>query len=392
VHLLMAISSNPFIAGSLTAGALLYFHERRRRLGEVAIVLVLVSLLSTLYRLASVGAALWVGAPFLMAGGILGIACLGAAVLHGQMRSVLVTAALPVGMTLAAIFLKVMVSFHPTTLDPHLYLFDQTLGGDPSFWMGRLLANSTLLRNSAFLAYIMLPIAPAFAQIFEKRMRANGILTQFLTLGFIGSFVINLLPAAGPKYAFPASFPFLHSRISLFSATPMLLPFAPRNAMPSLHMAWALLLFWHSRPWPRKVRTIFALLAVLTVMATLGLGEHYVIDLVVAFPFTFAVRAAFVRKIATSGVGALAVGVWIVLLRTGVLIAHPIPLLSWLLVAVTVGGSCWMERALFLPVRSFQGSPAQGFFVKNAAFSAEEEPRLSVRRETHATEIQGQTV
>jgi len=344
-------------------------------------VLVLVSLISMLYWLAGVGAASWVGAPFLMAGGILGIACIGAATLSGETRSILLTAALPFGMVISAIFLKVMVPLHPTTLDQHLYLFDQTLGGAPSFWMGRLLANSTFLRNCAFITYVTIPIAPAVASFFEKKSGPKGILVQFLTLGVLGSFAINLLPAAGPKFAFPSSFPFFDSPVSLSSATPMLLPIAPRNAMPSLHMAWALLLFWNSRRWSGKIRTIFALLAVLTAIATLGLGEHYVIDLVVAFPFTLIISAAFARKFAMSAVGAVTVGIWIVLLRTGALIAHPISLLNWLLVIATVGGSCWMERRLAIPVRCTHGSPAQ-----------EEEPRLSVWRETRAIEIQEQTI
>ncbi|MFI5095207.1 MAG: phosphatase PAP2 family protein [Candidatus Acidiferrales bacterium] len=63
---------------------------------------------------------------------------------------------------------------------------------------------------------------------------------------------------------------------------------APRNCMPSLHLAWALLILWYS---PRYLRIPSAVLVALTALATLGLGEHYAIDLVAALPFTVAVCA-----------------------------------------------------------------------------------------------------
>jgi hypothetical protein len=250
-----------------------------------------------------------------------------------------------------------MVRFHPTTFDPTLFRFDQSLGGQISFWMGRLLAASTPLRNTAFLAYIMLPVAPAFAYLFERRLRVDGVLVQFLTLGAVGSIAINLLPAAGPKFAF-AAFPVFPALGDLPSAARMMLPLAPRNAIPSLHMSWALLLFWHSRPYPRWARSVFALLVALTVMATLGLGEHYVVDLVVAFPFTLALRSAFARKAAATVVCVSTVAAWLILLGTGALTNYPSLVLSWMLVIGTVGGSCWAEHRLFcIPANTANEDP-----------------------------------
>ncbi len=70
---------------------------------------------------------------------------------------------------------------------------------------------------------------------------------------------------------------------------------APRNAMPSLHMTWALLALWYS---PRRLLWASAVSVRLTALATVGLGEHYLIDLAAAVPFTWAV----VKLAATSGV------------------------------------------------------------------------------------------
>ena len=51
--------------------------------------------------------------------------------------------------------------------------------------------------------------------------------------------------------------------------------------MPSLHTAWALSLFIHSRRGPRWLRLGGAFWLFCTLTATLGLGAHYGIDLIV---------------------------------------------------------------------------------------------------------------
>lgn len=62
-------------------------------------------------------------------------------------------------------------------------------------------------------------------------------------------------------------------------------PVALRNCIPSLHMTWALLAVVYTSPRWRAIAVIFA---ALTAAATIGIGEHYVIDLVVAVPYTWA--------------------------------------------------------------------------------------------------------
>ena len=63
-------------------------------------------------------------------------------------------------------------------------------------------------------------------------------------------------------------------------------PHAARDCMPSMHFTWALLFWWYSRG---RVRKLMAVFAWVTAAATLGLGQHYWIDLVAAVPFTVAV-------------------------------------------------------------------------------------------------------
>jgi len=63
-------------------------------------------------------------------------------------------------------------------------------------------------------------------------------------------------------------------------------PGAIRNCMPSLHLTWALLLWIYSS---KSLRIPMFLFALLTAAASMGLGEHYAIDLVAALPFTAAI-------------------------------------------------------------------------------------------------------
>ena len=108
----------------------------------------------------------------------------------------------------------------------------------------------------------------------------------------------------------------------------------PRNAMPSLHAAWAFILWFNSRPFPRTYRWLAFLFVLLTILSTLSLGEHYLADLVVAFPFSVAVYAlwskAATRQIEISTAVGLALTVaWMVLLRYGVRVLILSPLVVW---------------------------------------------------------------
>jgi PAP2 superfamily len=67
--------------------------------------------------------------------------------------------------------------------------------------------------------------------------------------------------------------------------------------MPSLHAAWALLIWFNCKPFSRFIRALAFAFVVITVFDTLGTGEHYLIDLVAAFPFAIAVQALCTRQL-----------------------------------------------------------------------------------------------
>ena len=67
--------------------------------------------------------------------------------------------------------------------------------------------------------------------------------------GPLGVLFYNMLPACGPAHIFGAAFPFHPPSIAdvmHMNVVPVLLKGA-RNAIPSLHMAWVLLVWWNSR-------------------------------------------------------------------------------------------------------------------------------------------------
>jgi hypothetical protein len=62
--------------------------------------------------------------------------------------------------------------------------------------------------------------------------------------------------------------------------------------MPSLHVTWAFVLAWHAARTGILAGLFGFVFLVLTILATLALGEHYLIDLVLAAPLATAILAA----------------------------------------------------------------------------------------------------
>src|SRR5205085_1858625 len=101
----------------------------------------------------------------------------------------------------------------------------------------------------------------------------------------------------------------------------------------SLHTTWALLLFWHARPLALGFRLLTLVFLVCTLLATLGLGLHYAVDLVVALPFALAVQAVTVpapprQRLAMLALGASLVAAWLLLIRFGLSLLTVSPLLT----------------------------------------------------------------
>src|SRR5581483_378110 len=194
----------------------------------------------------------------------------------------------------ASYLLDMTESLHPKTFDLFLFSFDGSLRVQISFLVGQFLLRNLWLRTAALAIYIGLPspLALVYAsQLRRQKDTALAVMIAFLVTGPMGVLCYNMLPACGPVHLVGAAFPWnppSTADLMQLNVVPVLLAGA-RNAIPSLHMTWVLLVWWNSRGLARWVRAIAMLFVVLTVLATLGTGEHYFIDLVAAFPFSLMV-------------------------------------------------------------------------------------------------------
>jgi hypothetical protein len=134
--------------------------------------------------------------------------------------------------------------------------------------------------------------------------------------------------------------------------------------MPSLHMTWVLLAWWNSRGLPKWIRSIAMIFVVMTTIATLGSGEHYFIDLVVAFPYSLAVQAAatYTLSYRTERRLALLCGTfttltWLALLSYAVRIFWISPVLPWAAIVATSAPSIYLWNRLMSASRQEQLAP-----------------------------------
>lgn len=272
---------------------------------------------------------------------------------------------------LAGGLLRLTEKLHPKTFDLFLYSFDSSLRVQSSFLVGQSFSKWPWLRTASLAFYMTLPLV--LTLVYSARLRyrksdALAVVLAFLLAGPLGLMFYNVMPACGPAYLFGPGFPWhplpiadaMHMKV-----VTRLVRGAP-NAMPSLHMAWVLLAWWNSRGLPRWVRTIALAFLCFTVLATLGMGEHYIIDLVVAFPFSLMVQALCSYSLPVRGgergiafsFGMFVTLLWLALLSFATSVFWISPVLPWAMVLVTVASSIFFWHRLLqagspeLPVRT----------------------------------------
>ena len=270
---------------------------------------------------------------------------------------------------MASTLLALTEKLHPQTLDLYLYSFDASLHVQLSFLLGRAFHRWEWLRAISLIFYIglALPVLMVYAgQLGRKKEKALPLMFAFLVTGPLGILFYNLFPAVGPAHIFSAGFP-LHPLTTAQAATLFLEPWTiqgARNCMPSLHMAWVLLAWWNSKGLSWIARSIALAFVIFTILATLGTGEHYFIDLVVAFPFALMIQALCVSTLPWQTglrrrsflLGAATTLGWLALLRYGKAIFWSSPVVPWTLIVLTVGVMVWLRRRL--EQERGDGSPA----------------------------------
>jgi hypothetical protein len=91
----------------------------------------------------------------------------------------------------------------------------------------------------------------------------------------------------------------------------------------------------------------------LTVVATLGGGQHYLVDLVASLPFALAVQAAASHALPCrlARFTALITGLafttaWLLLVRFGVALALKSPVIPWIFILITTSITIWLESRM----------------------------------------------
>jgi hypothetical protein len=192
-------------------------------------------------------------------------------------------------------WLSITAMLRPTVLDEYALLADHALA-QPSWLVGRLVdAGGPFFNAALHWVYIELPVAAMVVAVYQLRnVSTRGwprqfLMPTFLLLGLVGPVIYLVFPLVGPDVAFgsaggafrlgdywPHTLPVIH-----LSPTAIRFDrFTPRNCMPSMHTAWALAVFIHSRGGPRWLRAGGTFWLVGTIVATLGFGYHYGVDLV----------------------------------------------------------------------------------------------------------------
>lgn len=196
-----------------------------------------------------------------------------------------------------ATMLSAASAMRPYKYDHFLYAIDLRFGSGISFVAGRWFRGWPALWRLETVVYDSLPLAFAVMYAAHMRRKEQGpvdILTLMWLNAVAGYGLYFLYPAAGPLYAFGATFPAAAPVSGQFALQLVRLDAAP-NAMPSLHIACAVLIWWNARYWRASRIMAFAFL-LLTALAALGSGEHYFLDLVVAFPYALAIQAAATKS------------------------------------------------------------------------------------------------
>jgi len=280
----------------------------------------------------------------------------------------------------AASVLKWSERLHPKALDLFLFSFDGSLGTQISFQMGMAFAKWPVFRNTAVFFYQGLPVAIALIcaqQIAARTGKALSAVSGLVLTGPIGVVFYNQLPALGPRLIPQLQFPF-HAMTRTQTMNLALVEVAargPRNAIPSLHMAWVLLIWWYSRGLSWWVRVTALLFLIFTVAATIGTGEHYFVDLVVGVPFAVFVEGLCSFDLSWSDRGKLtAIGwgftttiAWLALLRFENPLFWISPIIPWGLILATIAVSWICERRLHAALVS----PRKTYFgLENALVEA----------------------
>jgi predicted membrane-bound spermidine synthase len=248
---------------------------------------------------------------------------------------------------------------HPISLDAIAYHIDATFGFLPSVLVAKVYASHQWFAIVLKRCYDWIPglFVILFAlQIRQKQTPPADILFVWAVSIVACLFAYHLCPISGPHYLFGSAFPNSMPDVSKLINEGTLATAAFRNGFPSMHMGACLMLVFNARYQKSRILNLLMYLAtILTVLATLGTGEHYLIDLIVSFPFIVAIQS-YCTRISLAGrkvqLQAIWTGIsiwliWVLLVRYGLILFQVIPGFTWVVSALTIFASLYAYRRIW---------------------------------------------
>lgn len=235
--------------------------------------------------------------------------------------------------------------FRQRTYDLYVYALDGSFGAQISFLCGRLIKGKTWPSYAVVMTYefIVVAIAVFYAAFMHRRSKPLWELMELLFgASLLGYVFYTIFPATGPGYVF-SGFPFTFMTLDqLRHFTPEAIPITmmfPRNAVPSLHFGWAVMMWWNCRSLPKFAQWIAGLFVLGTAFSAMAIGEHYFFDLIVALPFSLMVQSLMIRTVKLSDparwkpalAGFAMFSLWLVIGRFGTQLMLISPLFPWTL-------------------------------------------------------------
>jgi hypothetical protein len=269
-----------------------------------------------------------------------------------------VIVALPLVVPVTSVGLWLTTQIVKRTYDNYFYAFDGLLPIPAARILAQFCASHPWAWAASTLVYscflLVLCIFTALQWHHYREVPAR-VLSRWVVATLLGYGLYFCLPGVGPGVAFyGASAPHFDSLPSPYQVELTLLggfEGAPRNAMPSLHATWAFLIALAALRMAFWVRIFGAFYAIATAIVTLGLQEHYLIDLIVAMPLAVAVHAGtglLEQKKETNAQLQAALGgaamtvAWLFIIPYGTASLRNAPEIASALVLATLAASVWL--------------------------------------------------
>lgn len=269
----------------------------------------------------------------------------------------------------AGIILGVLMVGNTTHYDNWLYAFDSRIGVTPSRDIAGLFGRFPMVKRFAELIYkgvlLFPPLFHAWA-IFRKRKVSFNPIVVFVIASAVGAGMFQICPAMGPIYAYTDLWP---NQLPAYVPLEVITTPGLDNAIPSLHMTWALLVLLFSCEIGPAAVGAAAIIVLFTGLATVGFGEHYLIDLFMSVPTVMAGIGLYAGRRVLVATSCGLILAWLLLLRSGILLAFD-RLVLWLMLIATAVMCLAVYKLHVMVSDKFQSladvdqdSPARRFLV-----------------------------